>query len=154
MGARSFVGQLMGAMKLYSYSSELLTFVEAKWYRARLATLGVLVGTIMFFGFMKLNQAVGITSGSRLAHRLAEENSALRQESILISPRLSELKSTGEGVERPGRKTPPASQPPRDFRGYGYRVYVREPMVEAPTPKFHGNKFPPVISTAGRVRSA
>jgi hypothetical protein len=92
MGARSFVGQLMGAMKLYSYSSELLTFVEAKWYRARLATLGIVVGTIMFFGFMKLNQAVGITSGSRLAHRLAEENSALRQESILISPRLSKLK--------------------------------------------------------------
>lgn len=82
----------MGAMKLYSYSSELLTFVEAKWYRARLATLGILVGTIMFFGFMKLNQAVGITSGSRLAHRLAEENSVLRQESILISPRLSKLK--------------------------------------------------------------
>jgi len=82
----------MGSVKIYSYSSELLTFVEAKWARTILATFGILIGSIIFFGFIKLNQSVGITPGSRTAKMLAAENSVLRQELTLISPRVSKLK--------------------------------------------------------------
>jgi hypothetical protein len=78
-------------VKIYSYSSELLTFVDAKWTRARLAAFGVLIGTILFYGFIKLNQSVGFTSGARTAKMLAVENNVLRQELISIPPRLKKL---------------------------------------------------------------
>jgi hypothetical protein len=78
-------------MKLYSYSSELLTFVEAKWAKAKLATIGIVIGTIIFFGFIELNQSVGNAYGSRSAITLAAENNILRQQLRLMSPRVSKL---------------------------------------------------------------
>jgi hypothetical protein len=78
-------------VKLYSYSSELLTFVEATWAKAKLATCGILIGTIIFFGFIKLDQSVGNVLGSRSAKTLAAENDFLRQQISLISPRVSKL---------------------------------------------------------------
>src|ERR1700690_2342557 len=81
----------MGRMKVYSYSDELLTFVDAKWVRAKLAVGAVLIGSIIFFGFIKLNQAVGITPGARTAIALAAENNILRQELMLIAPRVNKL---------------------------------------------------------------
>jgi hypothetical protein len=81
----------MDRVKIYSYSNKLLTFVDAKWTIAKLAVVGVLIGSILFFGFIKLNQAVGITPGSRTAIGLAAENNVLRQEVTLISPRVSML---------------------------------------------------------------
>ena len=81
----------MDRVKVYSYSSELITFVDAKWAIAKLAVRGVLIGSILFFGFIKLSQAVGITPGSRTAIALAAENNILRQEVTLISPRVSML---------------------------------------------------------------
>jgi hypothetical protein len=81
----------MDRVKIYSYSSELLTFVDAKWTIAKLAVGGVLIGSILFFGFIKLSQATGITPGSRTAIALAAENNILRQEVTSISPRVSML---------------------------------------------------------------
>ncbi len=78
-------------MKLYSYSSELLTFVEAKWAKAKFAACGILIGTIIFFGFIKLDQSVGNVLGSRWANTLAAENGFLCQQISLISPRVSKL---------------------------------------------------------------
>ncbi len=78
-------------MKLYSYSSELLTFVEAKWAKAKLATVGILMGTIIFFGFIKLDQSVGNAHGSRSANALAADNDILHQQLCLMSPQVSKL---------------------------------------------------------------
>ncbi len=78
-------------MKLYYYSSELLAFVDAKWTKAKLATCGIIIGSIIFFGFIKLDQSVGNVLGSRSANRLAAENDFLRQQISLISPRVSKL---------------------------------------------------------------
>lgn len=78
-------------MKLYSYSSELLTSVEAKWAIAKFATSGILIGTVILFGVIQLNQSVGITVGSRSANTLAAENNFLRQQVSLISPQVSKL---------------------------------------------------------------
>lgn len=78
-------------MKLYSYSSELLTCVEAKWAKVRSITCGILFGIIIFFGLMKLNQSIGNAFGSHPANTLAAENNLLRQQVSLISPRVSKL---------------------------------------------------------------
>jgi hypothetical protein len=80
-----------GTVKLYSYSIELLTFVEAKWVIAKFAISGILIGTIILFGVIKLNQSVGNVLGSRSANTLAAENNFLRQQVSLISPRVSKL---------------------------------------------------------------
>jgi hypothetical protein len=61
------------AMKLYSYSNDLLTFVEAKWPVAKLATGGILIVTILLFGFITLNQSVGNGLESRSAKTLTAE---------------------------------------------------------------------------------
>jgi len=78
-------------VKLYSYSSELLTFVEAKWAKSKLAAYAILVGTIIFYGFIKLDQSVGDAIGSRSANALVLENKFLRQQINVISPRVSKL---------------------------------------------------------------
>lgn len=78
-------------MKLYSYSSELLTIIEAKWARAKFVTCGILIGIIIFFGFIKPNQSVGNALGSRSANTLVAENNILRQQVSMISLRVSKL---------------------------------------------------------------
>jgi hypothetical protein len=78
-------------MKLYSYSSQRLTVVDAKWTLAKFATGGVLIGIILLFGFLELNPSVGNAIGTRSAGSLAAENEILRQQIILIAPRVSNL---------------------------------------------------------------
>lgn len=78
-------------MKLYSYSRESQTFVEAKWARAKFALLGIVFGTILLFGFSKLNQSFADTLGSRETDTLSSQNRILRQQLSLMSPRVDEL---------------------------------------------------------------
>jgi hypothetical protein len=78
-------------VKLYSYSSELHAFVEATWAIAKFVTGGILVGTVILFGVITLNQSEGNALGSRPANTLAAENDFLRQQLSLISPRVSKL---------------------------------------------------------------
>jgi hypothetical protein len=78
-------------LKLYTYSSELLTFVDADWAKAKFTTCGILIGAVLFFGFMKLNQSGGTSTASRSAVTLAAENDLLRSRLSLISPRVSNL---------------------------------------------------------------
>lgn len=88
-------------MKLYSYSSELLTFVETKWVIAKIAMSGILIGIIPFFGVILLNQSAGEALDSRSANTLAAENNFLRQQLSLISPRVSKLEmQAGQLSER------------------------------------------------------
>jgi hypothetical protein len=78
-------------VKLYSYSSELLTFVETRWVIAKFATAGALVGIVILFGIIELNHSVGFTLGSHSTSILASENNFLRQQVNQISPKVSML---------------------------------------------------------------
>ena len=78
-------------MKLYSYSSELLTFVESKWVIAKFATCGILMGIVILFGAIKMNQSVGSVIGSRSTNTLTSDNNFLRQQISLISARTNKL---------------------------------------------------------------
>jgi hypothetical protein len=86
-------------VRVYSYSSESLTFVEAKWTLAKLATGGILMGVILLFAFMELNQSVGNAIGSRSTTALKTENSILRQQMSLIAPRVSKLEARAVQLE-------------------------------------------------------
>lgn len=88
----------MGILKIYSYSSELLIFVEEKWVRPKLAIVCALIGISLFFGMIKLNQSAGFTSGARAAKMLVVENNVLRQELIAIPPRLRKLEVQTKGL--------------------------------------------------------
>ena len=91
-------------MKLYSYSSELLTFIEVKWVLAKFAFGGILVGIIILFGVIKLNQSIGNVVGSHSANTLAAENNFLRQQVSLISPRVSKLEMQARQLNERGNK--------------------------------------------------
>jgi hypothetical protein len=78
-------------VKLYSYSSELHTFVEVKWAVAKFAAAGIFIGTAILFGVMRWNQLDDSAPGPRLAITLAAENDMLRQQLSLISPRVRKL---------------------------------------------------------------
>jgi hypothetical protein len=78
-------------MKLYSYSSELLAFVEVKWIIAKFVIGGIFLGIIILFGVIKLNQSVGNAFGIRSTNTLAAENNFLRQQVTLISPQVNNL---------------------------------------------------------------
>jgi hypothetical protein len=86
-------------MRLYYYSSEFLTFVEAKWTLAKFLTGGILLGTVILLGFMELNQSVGNTLEYRSAKALTAENDVLRQQINLISPRVSKLEIQAKGLK-------------------------------------------------------
>ena len=88
-----------GTLKVYSYSSDLLTFVEEKRVKVKLAVIGVLIGTSLFCGMIKLNQSVGFTSGARAAKMLMTENNVLRQELIVIPRRLNTLDVQIKGLD-------------------------------------------------------
>jgi len=78
-------------MKLYSYSGKMLTFVEAKWFKAKFATVGIFIGIVIPFGIMKLNQPVSFTLGFRSTSTLTAENNFLQQQVSFISPRVSKF---------------------------------------------------------------
>jgi hypothetical protein len=71
--------------------------VGAKCAIATIATGGILIGSIMFFGFVKPNQS----PGSRLADTLAAENDNLRQQLSSMAPRVGVLEiQVGRLLER------------------------------------------------------
>jgi outer membrane murein-binding lipoprotein Lpp len=78
-------------VKLYSYSNELLKFVEAKWVPAKFFFGGILLVTIVLVGVISLNQSAGNPLSSRSANILASENNFLRQQASQISPRVRTL---------------------------------------------------------------
>ena len=78
-------------MKLYSYSSELLIFIETKWVKTKFAIIGIFIGIVILLGVIELNQSVGFAFGSRSAITLASENNFLQQQVSQISPRVSKL---------------------------------------------------------------
>jgi hypothetical protein len=91
-------------VKLYSYSSELHTLVEAKWARAKFATSGILLGTFILFGVITLNQPVDDIVVSRSANTLRAENNFLRQQVSLISPRVSKMEMQAKQLNERANK--------------------------------------------------
>lgn len=85
----------------YSYSTELHTFVEAKWATAKLIASRILIGNTILFGFIELNQFVGNAIGARSANTLAAENDILRKPLRLISPRVSNLEMQARKLNEP-----------------------------------------------------
>jgi len=63
---------------------KLRTLVEAKGIIAKSAIGGILIGVIILFGVMKLNQSSGNALGSRSANTLVAENNFLRQQVSLF----------------------------------------------------------------------
>jgi TolA-binding protein len=86
-------------MKLYFYSSQLLTFVDAKWTLAKFAAGGILLGTLLLLGVVKLNQSVADTLGSHSANALTAENDILRQQLNLVSPHVTKLETQAEELK-------------------------------------------------------
>ena len=80
-----------GTVKVYTYSSELRSYVEVKWARVKFATGGILVGVVIFFGVFVVDQSAGGAVMSRPAHALVVENEMLRRQLSSISPRVSWL---------------------------------------------------------------
>ena len=78
-------------MKLYSYSCKLLTFVEARWIKTKFAAFGILIGIIIPFSIVKLNQSNGYSLESRSANTLSAENNFLRQQVSQISLSVSKM---------------------------------------------------------------
>jgi len=78
-------------MKLYSNSSKLFTFVEAKWIKTKFAMVGIIIGFVIPFCITKLSHSVGFALGYRPASTLASENNFLRQQVSQISLRVSKM---------------------------------------------------------------
>lgn len=91
-------------MRLYFYSNKSHSFVAVKWGMAKLFTGGVLVGSIMFFGLLKMNQSGSSTTGAHSANTLAAENDILRQQLNVLAPRMNDLEmQAGQLHERANR---------------------------------------------------
>lgn len=86
-------------MRLYSYSRDQLAFVEAKWAKTAIAAVGILMGTILFFGVIESNQSDVDSRESRSTRALVTENDILRRHASLISPRLDNLEATAGRVD-------------------------------------------------------
>jgi hypothetical protein len=78
-------------VKLYTYSNELLKFVEAKWVLAKFFFGGILLVNIILVGVIRLNQSAGNPLSSRSVNILASENNFLKQQVSQISPRVRKL---------------------------------------------------------------
>jgi hypothetical protein len=78
-------------VKLYSYSSKSLNFVEAKWFTAKYAIGGILIGIIILFGAIEMNQSVAKALGSHSTNTLAAENNFLRYQVNFISAKVNNL---------------------------------------------------------------
>ena len=78
-------------VRLYTYSLELLTFAESKLTRLRFVFYGVLIGFIIFIGFITLNHSERNTVGSRTVNNLKEENVLLRRQWTVIASRVNRL---------------------------------------------------------------
>lgn len=79
-------------MKLYYYSHEQSTIVEAKWVPLAF-TAGVLVCTMFIIGAMKLNQSMVFVFESASVGPLTVENFILQRQVHLLSPRVHALEA-------------------------------------------------------------
>jgi hypothetical protein len=78
-------------MKLYSYSSESLNFVEVKWIIVKFAILGIIIGIVILFCVIEPNQSVVRALGYYSTNTLAAENNFLRDQISFITARVSRL---------------------------------------------------------------
>jgi hypothetical protein len=89
-------------MKLYAYSVELSTFVEAKWAIVKFTIVGVILVLVIAFGIMKLNQPPALVY--ERVNTLPAENDYLRQQVNLLSLRTGSLETeAGQLNERSDR---------------------------------------------------
>ena len=91
-------------MKLYSYSSAKLTFVDAKSTMIKFVAKGVLIGAVISFGLITLGQAFGNAIGYQSENTIATENDILRGQVKLFSVHVSTLeyraKQLTEGADQ------------------------------------------------------
>ena len=83
-------------MRLFFYSSKSNTFVESKWIIVKCITGGIIIGAIIFFGFIKLNRSVGYVFGVPSKKSLITDNSFLQQQVNLITPRVNKLEKQAQ----------------------------------------------------------
>ncbi len=81
------------AVKLYSYSSELIAFAEAKRIKTKCAAAGILIGAVIFFASIILNRSVADVFEPHSAKELTLENYILRHQVNLMSSRADALES-------------------------------------------------------------
>jgi len=82
---------LEDTVKLYYYSTELGTFVKARWITARFVAGGILIATVIFFAVIKPNQSSDNSLWSRSTSNLNAENNFLRYQVNQISPRVKKM---------------------------------------------------------------
>jgi len=78
-------------VRLYSYSSKLHNFAEVKWFTAKYAIGGILIGAVVLFGAIKLNQSVSAALGIQSTSTLTAENNFLRHQVSFISTKVNKL---------------------------------------------------------------
>lgn len=79
-------------MKLYYYSLEQCSMVEARWVPLALMA-GALVCAILILGAMKLNDSMGFVFESPSVGPLTVENGVLQRQVHLLSPRVRALET-------------------------------------------------------------
>jgi len=91
-------------VKLYSYSSATLTFVDAKSSMTKFVAGGALIGALISFGVITLGQAFGNAIGYHSENVIEAENNILRGQVELFSVRVSSLeyraKQLTEGADQ------------------------------------------------------
>jgi hypothetical protein len=130
-------------VKLYSYSSEILTFVEVKWTLAKFAIGGILFGIVILFGVIKLNQFVGDTLGAHSANTLTSENNFLRQQVSLISQQVNKLEMQARQLNERGDKLHMLLDRRKIVGDMGSSFANATKGVQAPIFYFGGEKFQP-----------
>ena len=83
--------QWSGIVKLYSYSSKSLNFVDARWTKAKFIIVGIIIGIIILFCAIEPDQSVAKAFGYYSTNTLAAENNFLRNQVSFISARVSRL---------------------------------------------------------------
>ena len=78
-------------MKLYYYSSEFVTMTEAKWIIAKFFAYGILIGVIIFFSLVKLDQSFPNASEAHSVNALVLENKILQQQLSLLLPQVNTM---------------------------------------------------------------
>ncbi len=87
-------------MKLYYYSNKLLKFAEVKWFTAKYTIGGILIGFIVFFGIIKMDQSVGKALGVESTNNLTAENNFLRYQVSFISTKVNKLEMRAAQLDK------------------------------------------------------
>jgi hypothetical protein len=89
-------GRRRGAVNLYYYPGPSVTVVKATWVLTRFVTIGIVIGTLILFGVVKLNESVADTIEAGSMNALKAENVILRQQITLIAPRLTRVEAQAD----------------------------------------------------------